>query len=420
MADDSGLFRPQAIEAARIRPSGPTHNSGVPTWIIVAFMTAVFFTAVLFMATARYTKKETVVGQVVPAEGVLKVTAARAGIVRDVRVQSGQLVAKDQPLIIFSYDAVLEGGEVLSSGVNQAAEEQIRANEEEARSKASQTYQEQMARRADLEAVKRSIPILEEQRKLQAERIVTFKKDYEVFQELFAKGYVGRIQVSNRLDALLQGQQRLLEIESSIRQQTSQAAQIRAQLAGTEYALRAAQANLRGDQLALKERRLANLAEQGAQVVAARSGRITSLQVQAGDPVVPGQTLALIVPKGDRELQKVVLWVPSRSIGFVEPGARVRLMFDAFPYQTFGVAIGRVGDISLAPILPADVPVPVESKEQVYKVIVSLDRNSLDGYGRSWPLRAGMRLKADLVLDKKSLLAWLLEPVTAMRRREAA
>ena len=162
-------------------------------------------------------------------------------------------------------------------------------------------------------------------------------------------------------------------------------------------------------------------AGQGGQVVALRDGQITNIQVKQGDFVGANQTLALIVPQSSvSRAQQVVLWVPSRAVGFVQPGHKVRLMFDAFPYQSFGAGSGRVADISLAPIMPNELPIPIETNEQMYKVLVTLDRDTLEAYGRSWPLRAGMRLSADLVLDEKSLLGWLFDPVTAMRKRAAS
>jgi membrane fusion protein len=95
-------------------------------------------------------------------------------------------------------------------------------------------------------------------------------------------------------------------------------------------------------------------------------------------------------------------------------------MFDAFPYQTFGAGTGRVSEISLAPIMPNEIPIPIDAREQMYKVTATLDRDTLEAYGKVWPLRAGMRLSADLVLDEKSLLGWLFDPITAMRKRTAS
>ena len=60
---------------------------------------------------------------------------------------------------------------------------------------------------------------------------------------------------------------------------------------------------------------------------------------------------------------------------------------------------------------------PTQPPERMYKVTVDLDRDVLEAYGRTWPLRAGMRLTADIVLDRKSLFGWLLDPITATRKR---
>ena len=38
-------------------------------------------------------------------------------------------------------------------------------------------------------------------------------------------------------------------------------------------------------------------------------------------------------------------------------------------------------------------------------------------YGKAWPLAAGMSLSADLVLEERSLLDWLLEPLLAAKKR---
>ena len=129
----------------------------------------------------------------------------------------------------------------------------------------------------------------------------------------------------------------------------------------------------------------------------------------------PGRALAVIVPQG-KPLQ-AELWAPSRAAGFITQGDRVRLMYDAFPYQKFGVGHGRVSSVSGAPVDPQDLAVPIESREALYRIVVNLDEDSVAGYGKRWPLTPGMRLSADLVLDERNLWEWLLEPVIAANRR---
>ena len=50
-------------------------------------------------------------------------------------------------------------------------------------------------------------------------------------------------------------------------------------------------------------------------------------------------------------------------------------------------------------------------------VTVALDRQTLAAFGREFPLGPDMTLRADIVLDRRSLLAWLFEPLLGLRGR---
>ena len=73
---------------------------------------------------------------------------------------------------------------------------------------------------------------------------------------------------------------------------------------------------------------------------AAASGRVNALNAEAGQQVDPARLLLSIVPQ-DAELV-VQLYVPSRAIGFIAPEDRVILRYQAYPYQKFGHAEGRI------------------------------------------------------------------------------
>jgi membrane fusion protein len=93
-------------------------------------------------------------------------------------------------------------------------------------------------------------------------------------------------------------------------------------------------------------------------------------------------------------------------------------MYDAFPYQRFGVGRGVVRTVGRAPVAPQDLPVAIETREPLYRVQVRLSRQEIDAYGRKWSLSPGARLRADLVLDERSLLTWLFDPLAAAVKRE--
>lgn len=411
------LFRSDAIDFARQRLGNPVNNFGVGSWIIVSFMVAVFATATAFICTAHYTKRETILGAVVPGDGVLKVSPVRSGIIRDVLVRSGDAVHKGQPLFTVSYDVMLEDGAGLAGRINASTAAQTQAATEQGRLKKAQVSQERAALLAKRDGLDADAGVYRQQQAIQADRVALLENTVASSRQLFEQKYMSAVQLRQREDALLEGRQSLVQIGQSLLQTENQIRQIDRQLEGLTLQISEADSTLALTRSQMEEKRLTGLSEQGGFIVAARDGRITSLQSRTGDVVAAGQTLAMIVPASTGQRQLVHLWAPSRAVGFVREGARVRLMFDAFPYQTFGVGGGKVVEVSTAPILPNELPIPIETNEQMYRIVVALDRNDLTAYGRNWPLTPGMRLTADLVLDERSLLDWLLDPLLAATRR---
>ena len=55
--------------------------------------------------------------------------------------------------------------------------------------------------------------------------------------------------------------------------------------------------------------------------------------------------------------------------------------------------------------------------EPVFRVRVRLSQNAVSAYGEQMPLQPGMLLAADVIVDKRSLLEWLLDPLYAAGRR---
>lgn len=110
------------------------------------------------------------------------------------------------------------------------------------------------------------------------------------------------------------------------------------------------------------------------------------------------------------------LLVPTRAIGFLRPGLEVRILYDAFPYQHFGTYTGRVLQVSQTILTGADASGPIAPKEPVYKISAALDRADIDAYGKKIPLQADMLLRADILLEKRSLMQWLLDPLLRLRR----
>lgn len=115
------------------------------------------------------------------------------------------------------------------------------------------------------------------------------------------------------------------------------------------------------------------------------------------------QHLASLLPQGSK--LEAELYVPTRAAGFVRPGTKVLLRYDAFPYQKFGQFKGQVSEVSMTTIPLAELK-PAASSEPVYRVRVSLDNQSQPS-----ALKPGVQLSATLVLERRTLMEWIFEPL---------
>src|SRR5690606_24668599 len=115
-----------------------------------------------------------------------------------------------------------------------------------------------------------------------------------------------------------------------------QAAAVERQVAQIEQALRelpaqrAAQAAATARDLALLDReRIQNEADGEYLLKSPVSGLLASRLVEPGQAVQAGQAIMSVLPAGSR-LQAQLL-VPSRDIGFIRPGDKVLLRYQAYP-----------------------------------------------------------------------------------------
>lgn len=96
-----------------------------------------------------------------------------------------------------------------------------------------------------------------------------------------------------------------------------------------------------------------------------------------------------------------------------EPGDRVLLRYQAYPYQKFGHYGGKVIRVSRSAITPTTAN--GESADPYYRVLVALDQQSITAYGKQETLRPGMRLDADILDERRKLYEWVLEPLYSLR-----
>lgn len=142
-------------------------------------------------------------------------------------------------------------------------------------------------------------------------------------------------------------------------------------------------------------------------------GTITFIRSKLVTSTDPGEPLLMMAPAKAPLLG--VAYVPSKLTGSIRPKQTVKLMFDAFPYQRFGLAEGEVASISFMPLNRSEIKAP-QANDAAYKVTINV-KNSGAVPSYSSQLRPGMAFAADIISERRSFLAILLEPLIAAGKR---
>jgi membrane fusion protein len=254
---------------------------------------------------------------------------------------------------------------------------------------------------------------LQAQLKIQGERIRVEEEFVASATALRKEGYIADADFKRRQVALLEQKQNLNSMNQQLAARQNQLTdtryshdQLPTVMAGKIQSLRS--------ELATTEQRIAEIGGRRAYVIRApAAGRVSTLQATVGQFADPRRLQMEIVP--NESVLQAELFVPTRAIGFVQPGQEIRILYEAFPYQQFGTYSGRVLKISQTILTKSDTFGPIELKEPAYRITAALDRPDIDAYGKKIPLQADMLLRADIILEKRSLISWLLDPLLSVR-----
>jgi membrane fusion protein len=251
---------------------------------------------------------------------------------------------------------------------------------------------------------------------MQEERVRLAQTEVARAEEVAAKGFLPRRELDARRSAGLAAENDLSALRSSALQLEREIGEVEARARQAPADAQALAAEAASARASFFQRRTETAARGSYVVTAAVRGRVAAIPVQRGQNLTPGAAVAVLTPEGSR--LEAELYTPSRSAGFVRVGQEVRLMYQAFPHQKFGTGRGVVTSVSRTVLAPSEVSLPgIQVQEPVFRVRVRLARESVDAYGEALALQPGMLLTADVVIDRRTLVEWLLDPLYAAGRR---
>ena len=126
-----------------------------------------------------------------------------------------------------------------------------------------------------------------------------------------------------------------------------------------------------------------------------------------GGFVAAGEKVMEVVPMGDKLL--VETRVKPSDIAFIKVGDRALVKVTAYDFSTYGGLDGRVVQVS------ADSIYDEAEREAYFTVIVETERSFLESAGRRLPITPGMMTDTQIITGRKSILAYLLKPLSKAR-----
>lgn len=406
------LFRREVLEAKRNSwLGGISLSQPLRLWVLAGFAMLAASAIIGFLVLGEYTRRSKVTGQLVPDLGLSTIVSPTSGVVGRLFPQEGDQVEANDALTLINVPRVTAAGSDALTVIREGLKSRRGSLAELGQSQAAQIDAQIQGVGRQRAAAQRELAQIENEISTRREQVRIGKETTERYQRVAEEKYVSQVQVN-------QQQQSWLELVNAQQALERQATSIRRSLAQLDQSLRELPAQRQGlqastsrDLAMLDQERVQQEANSELLIRAPLAGLIANRLIEPGQAVQAGQPLMSLLPTGS-QLQAQLL-VPSAAVGFIEPGDRVLLRYQAYPYQKFGHHGGKVISVSRSAITPATQE--GQSAEPYYRVSVALDQQSITAYGKPEPLRPGMRLDADILGEHRKLYEWVLEPLYSLR-----
>ncbi len=413
----------------------PSTASRVLLWSIAGFSVAMLGWAGL----AQIDETAVAGGRVVPSRQLQVVSNLEGGVVKAILVKPGDSVQAGQ--VLLRLDPQSADGDYGKTSANAAAmaariarlEAEVRGAAPEfpaglAAAAPAAVAAERLvyaARRVDLAAATasesaridgatRALAEAESMLAVRQEARAQAAREADLMGPLVEKGIEPRIALDRARSALAQAR----AAEAGAAQTVSRA---RASIAEANAGLRAANGKYRSQAVDTLAAARLELASQSASLPSLKN-RVERTELRApiagtvnrvlvntiGGSVRPGEPLVEVVPGGDTLV--IDADVRPADIGFVRTGQKAIVKLTAYDSSIYGTLSGHVERIS------PDAVVNERTGETHFQVRVRTDQAGLKARdGMLLPVGAGMIAEVDLLGHKRSVLSYILNPVTKLR-----
>ncbi|MEA2625676.1 MAG: rane fusion protein [Candidatus Binatota bacterium] len=405
------------MEEATAAPSAPPPflEAAPPHWVVRGLATLLissFAISAVFAWVIHVPETVSSPFVLVPVHGTDPVRSSRAGVVTKVAVRDAEPVKQGEMLFVLQSAPIGD-----RSGELAAIEAELGG----ARAKienASREYESQrLADQSEIESLRKRVKELEQILVLKRQQQTLTNELLSRYQMLRDKGFSSPAEsIARQLEASqIAAELRQSELERTESQGRMEKLRHEMAMRATRYAeleRREKEAEAKaGIRVATLRSELGTKGRSDLEVVAPCSGVVLRSRVKApGAVVAEGALLSEIACSG--EALEAELEVPPSGAGRLKPGQVVKLLYDAFPYQRYGVRYGKLRWVSPAAIR--------HSKRTAFRALVDPDDEGIWIDGEQRPFLPGMGGSARIVIGRRSLLSYAFGPIRQLRESLAA
>jgi len=409
------LFRAEAVLAS----TGPKFGTAVfyqplSIKIFIAVFVIIFIVFLFFAAFAEIKQTQIVRGYLSPLEGETKIYSGRTGIFQQIITNEGQFVKAGDILATVADTQFDAAGNQTSDMLLDHLDKQ-KAHLLDKLSlihKRAQVSAEQLVNRVN--TYQRELALLHEENEVLIQRLELAEQEYHSNRVLLQRGAISLSEHNQKLSTyynfLQASKTNLLQIESKQLSLTD----ARQQLELHPMLIEDEVLSIEGSLSQLSTRRKELESNSTFTITAPVDGNIFNLLSSVGNHADPRVPLLTLIPA--TYTLEAVLYLPSRALGKVQPGQKLMLSYDTYPYQTYGRFIAHITGISETVMDPREFLIPIELPEPVYLVKAKLQQQYIaDPDLRE--LRSGMQFSADIHTDTQTILQRLFIPFTSLGRK---
>lgn len=379
----------QALLGERSRVSG----------MALGLMCAALLAGLVWAGTTRVEEITKGEARIIPSSREQVIQSLEGGILQELRVREGDVVAAGQPLLRID-PTKADASFVEGRSKELALRASIARLEAESRGTPLR-FPPSVAAERDI--VRNETAAFESRRRALEQGTATLKRSKQLLEREIAmtrpmveRGLVAEVE-------LLRMQRQYNELDLQVNERNNKyRADAAAELSRNESEL----AQLTGILAARKDMLDRTV------IRAPLRGTVKNIRVNTvGGVIQPGQDIMEIVPLEDQLL--VEAKIPPREVAFLRPGLPAKVKLSAYDYTVYGALDGTVELIS------PDTLREERAREEAsyYRVLVRTRNSTLRAGGKELPIIPGMTASVEVRTGEKSVLDYLLKPV--LRGREA-